>query len=42
MGVLRKDEATVGNEVKGGSNISCRSVKGASLTTFNSKGMEDS
>ena len=42
MGVLRKDGATVGNEAKGGSNISSRSVKDASLAKFNYKGQEDS
>jgi len=42
MGVLEKDGVTSGKEVKGGSNTSWRSVKGASLTTLDSRGREDS
>jgi len=42
MRVLGEDGAAVGNEVKGESNITSRSVKGVSLITFNSKGREDS
>ena len=41
MGVLENDEATSGNEVKGGSNTSSKLVKGASSTTLDSSGRED-
>ena len=39
-GVLEKDGAPSGKEVKGGSNTSFRSVKGASSTTLDSRGRE--
>ena len=40
-GVLQKDGLATGNEVKGESNASSRSVKGALSTTLDSKGSKD-
>ena len=37
-GVLEKDGATSGKEVKEGSNTSYRSIEGASSTTLGSRG----
>jgi len=42
VGVLENDGAKKGKEVEGGSNVSSRSVKGASSTTLDSRGREDS
>ena len=42
VGVLEKDGATNGKEVKGGSNASSRSVKSVSSTTLDSREKEDS
>jgi len=41
IGVLEKDGATYGKEVKGWSNTSSRSGKGASLTTLDSRGRDN-
>jgi len=42
MVVLEKDRAISGKEVKGGSNTSFRLIEGASSTTLDSRGREDS
>jgi len=42
MGVLEKDRAISGKELKGGSNTFSGSFEGASLTTLDSRGIEDS
>jgi len=41
-GVLKKDEATNGEEVKGESNTSSRSVKGALPAKFDFRGRKNS
>jgi len=41
MGVLEKDGATSGKEVKGGPKTSSKSVEGVSSTTSDSRGRED-
>jgi len=41
MGLLEKDGATSGEEVKGGLNTSCRLVKDASPTTLDSRERKD-
>jgi len=42
MGVVEKDGTTIGREVKGGPNTSYREPEGASSTTVDSRGIEDS
>ena len=42
IGVLEKDEVTIGKEVKWGSDTSSRSVKCVSPTTLDYRGREDS
>jgi len=42
MGVVEKDGTTTGQEAKGGPNTSYRELEGASSTTVDSRGIEDS
>jgi len=42
MEVLERDRVKSGNDAKGGSNTSSRSIKGASSKTLDFRGREDS